>query len=33
MTIENALTQSPDLKRAYDTEQETKRLLDVAKKT
>jgi len=32
MTIENALTQSPDLKRAYDTEQETKRLLDLAKK-
>lgn len=32
MTIENALLQSPDLKRAYDTEQETKRLLDLAKK-
>jgi DNA polymerase-3 subunit alpha len=32
MTIENALTQSPDLKRAYDTEAETKRLLDLAKK-
>jgi len=32
MTIENALTQSPDLKRAYDTEEETKRLLDLAKK-
>jgi len=32
MTIENALTQSPDLKRAYNTEQETKKLLDLAKK-
>src|SRR4029077_10484459 len=32
MTIENALQQSPDLKRAYDTEAETKRLLDLAKK-
>ncbi len=32
MTIESALTQSPDLKRAHDTEPETKRLLDVAKK-
>ncbi len=32
MTIENALTQSPDLKRAYESEKETKRLLDLAKK-
>jgi len=32
MTIESALAQSPDLKRAYDTEQDTKRLLDLAKK-
>lgn len=32
MTIDTALTQSPDLKRAYDTEPETKRLLDIAKK-
>jgi DNA polymerase III subunit alpha len=32
MTIETALTQSSDLKRAYDTESETKRLLDLAKK-
>ncbi|HSX09740.1 MAG TPA: DNA polymerase III subunit alpha [Candidatus Saccharimonadales bacterium] len=32
MTIDNALTQSPDLKRAYDGELETKRLLDLAKK-
>lgn len=32
MTIDSALTQSPDLKRAYDTETDTKRLLDVAKK-
>src|SRR6266700_1357981 len=32
MTIESALEQSPDLKRAYDTEPETKRLLDLAKK-
>ncbi|HWY80214.1 MAG TPA: DNA polymerase III subunit alpha [Candidatus Sulfotelmatobacter sp.] len=32
MTIENALQQSPDLKRAYDSEPETKRLLDLAKK-
>ncbi len=32
MTIENALHQSPDLKRAYDSEKETKRLLDLAKK-
>ncbi len=32
MTIESALRQSPDLKRAYDTETDTKRLLDVAQK-
>jgi DNA polymerase-3 subunit alpha len=32
MTIENALVQSPDLKRAYDTEKETKQLLDLSKK-
>ncbi len=32
MTIENALSQSPDLKRAYDSEQDTKRLLDLATK-
>lgn len=32
MTIDNALIQSPDLKRAYETEPETKKLLDVAKK-
>lgn len=32
MTIDAALTQSPELKTAYNTEQETKRLLDVAKK-
>jgi len=32
MTIESALTQSPDLHRAYQTEQDTKRLLDLAKK-
>ncbi len=32
MTIESALQQSPDLKRAYDTEADTRRLLDVAKK-
>ncbi|MBI4084671.1 MAG: DNA polymerase III subunit alpha [Candidatus Levybacteria bacterium] len=32
MTIDSALEQSPDLKRAYDTEPETKRLLDLAKK-
>ncbi|MEX2007192.1 MAG: DNA polymerase III subunit alpha, partial [Candidatus Levyibacteriota bacterium] len=32
MTIETALEQSPDLKRAYDTEPETKRLLDLATK-
>jgi DNA polymerase III subunit alpha len=32
MTISNALQQSPDLKRAYDSEPETKRLLDLAEK-
>lgn len=32
MTIDGALSQSTDLKRAYDTEPETKRLLDIAKK-
>lgn len=32
MTLDSALEQSPDLKRAYDTEPDTKRLLDVAKK-
>ncbi len=32
MTIEKALEQSPDLKKAYITEQETKKLLDVARK-
>lgn len=32
MTIDNALTQSPDLKRAYDSEPETKKLLELAKK-
>lgn len=32
MTIEKALEQSQDLKQAYDTEEETKRLLDVAQK-
>lgn len=32
MTIDNALTQSPDLKRAYDSEPETKKLLNLAKK-
>lgn len=32
MTIDIALTQSPDLKRAYDTEPETRRLLDISKK-
>lgn len=32
MTIDLALTQSPDLKAAYTTEPETKRLLDLAKK-
>jgi DNA polymerase-3 subunit alpha len=32
MTIDNALQQSPELKLAYDTEPETKRLLDLSKK-
>ena len=32
MTIDMALTQSPDLKRAYDSEPETRKLLDIAKK-
>jgi DNA polymerase III subunit alpha len=32
MTIDNALTQSPDLKRAYQSEPETRKLLDLAKK-
>ena len=32
MTIDNALTQSPELSVAYRTEPETKRLLDLAKK-
>jgi DNA polymerase-3 subunit alpha len=32
MTIEKALEQSPDLRRAYQSENDTKRLLDVAKK-
>lgn len=32
MTLEKALEQSPDLKRAYQTEEDTKRLLDVAQK-
>lgn len=32
MTIEKAIAQSPDLLRAYETEPETKRLLDVARK-
>lgn len=32
MTIDNALEQSPDLKRAYMSESETKKLLNVAKK-
>lgn len=32
MTIEKAMEQNPDLKRAYNTEVETKKLLDVAKK-
>lgn len=32
MTIESALEQSPDLKRAYDSEPETKKLLDLSKK-
>ncbi|HSW48371.1 MAG TPA: DNA polymerase III subunit alpha, partial [Candidatus Saccharimonadales bacterium] len=32
MTLESALSQSPDLKRAYDSEPETKKLLDISKK-
>ncbi len=32
MTLENAIEQSPDLKRAYDNEPETKKLIDLAKK-
>ncbi len=32
MTLDAALEQSPDLKKAYDTEPETERLLDLAKK-
>lgn len=32
MTIDTALQQSPDLRSAYHTEEDTKRLLDVAKK-
>lgn len=32
MTLDNALAQSPDLKRAYDSEPETKKLLNLAKK-
>ena len=32
MTLDNALSQSPDLNRAYQSEPETKRLLDMAKK-
>lgn len=32
MTLDNALEQSPDLKRAYNQEEETKRLIDVSKK-
>lgn len=32
MTLDNAMLQSPDLKRAYETEPETKRLIDIAKK-
>src|SRR5258708_1156306 len=32
MTLDNALEQSPDLKRAYQSEPETKKLLDLAKK-
>ncbi|MEX2013292.1 MAG: DNA polymerase III subunit alpha [Candidatus Levyibacteriota bacterium] len=32
MTLESALEQSPDLKRAYDSEPETKKLLDLATK-
>lgn len=32
MTLSSALEQSPDLKRAYDSEDDTRRILDVAKK-
>lgn len=32
MTLDGALSQSPDLKRAYDSEPETKKLLDLSKK-
>jgi DNA polymerase-3 subunit alpha len=32
MTLDNALEQSPDLKRAYQGESETKKLIDIAKK-
>ncbi len=32
MTLDGALSQSPDLKRAYDSEPETKKLLDISKK-
>lgn len=32
MTLDNALQQSPDLKNAYSSEPETKRLIDIAKK-
>lgn len=32
MTIDTAIAQSPDLKRAYESEPETKKLLDLAKK-
>ena len=32
MTIDNALSQSPDLRHAYESEKDTKRLLDLAKK-
>jgi DNA polymerase-3 subunit alpha len=32
MSIDGALEQSPDLKRAYDSEDDTRRILDVAKK-
>ena len=32
MTIDGALEQSPDLRRAYDSEEDTKRILDVARK-
>ncbi len=33
MTIDNALEQSPELKMAYTTESDTKKILDLAKKT